>query len=168
MANSKILNIQLIDSRTFRLITGIDAPATPITPETYKQMVLPFYELWQEKGRPNGVAGKWGSVKGAMAVANENTKGPRKRLFQKSVNGSGLKGESEYSSESASWGGMGKGKGRGSLSTAETDDFKEPSFDFPIVLLGVDDTVPEFKSVMKKEVEEEEEDWTNEEDLYRY
>src|SRR4051812_45429591 len=60
VANSKILNVQLIDSRAFRLVTGKDPPETPITPNTYKELGLPFYQLPRKEGKGPDVAGQWG------------------------------------------------------------------------------------------------------------
>jgi hypothetical protein len=36
VANSKILNVQIIDSTTFRLVTRLNPPETPISAQTYK------------------------------------------------------------------------------------------------------------------------------------
>ena len=41
-ASSKILNVQIIDFRTFKLVTGLPPPPTPITADMYAQMGLPF------------------------------------------------------------------------------------------------------------------------------
>jgi hypothetical protein len=166
VANSKILNVQLIDSRTFRIVTGMDPPATPITPDTYKQMGLPFYQLWQDESKASGVAGKWGAVNGAMAVASANMKS----TWTNSIGGSeveettphGETGGSEVLEPAFSK----KGKQKAKLSGVGMEDFKEPSFDFPIVLLDVDDTVPKFKSVVEKETEERGWNWADDEELY--
>src|SRR5271154_3035491 len=70
VANSKILNVQIIDSTTFRLVTGLNPPETPITAQTYKQMGLPFYRLWRDEGKEDGVAGAWGGLMGVADVAS--------------------------------------------------------------------------------------------------
>ena len=49
VANSKLLNIQLINSTSFEEITGILSPATPVSAETYASQGLSFYEIYQEK-----------------------------------------------------------------------------------------------------------------------
>lgn len=74
VAGSKLLNVQLIDSRTFKLVTGLEPPESPITPETYKQMGLPFYQLRRDEGEKEGVAGLWGSIMGSKEVASKNMK----------------------------------------------------------------------------------------------
>jgi hypothetical protein len=74
IASSKLLNVQLIDSRTFKLVIGLEPPETIITPETYKQMRLPFYQLWRDEGKEDGVAGLWDSIMGPKEVASKNMK----------------------------------------------------------------------------------------------
>ena len=49
VANSKLLNIHLVDSRTFKLVSNMDPPQKPITPEQYHEMGFPFYQLQPEK-----------------------------------------------------------------------------------------------------------------------
>jgi hypothetical protein len=159
VANSKILNVQLIDSRTFRLVTGMDAPPTPITPDTYMQMGLPFYKLWREDSAKDSVAGKWSPVNGAMAVASANMKGSWKEVSKKSE----PQKKDDYVSKSGPREEIDKGKGIDDSSESEREAFRERSFDFPIVLLDVDDTIPKFKSIAEHE---EEGDWVDEEELY--
>jgi hypothetical protein len=143
----------------------MDPPATPITPDTYKQMGLPFYQLWRDEGKAGGIAGNWGSINGAMAVASANIK-PK---WTSSMDGSevetptyGETGGSDVLEPAFSK----KGKQKAMFSGVGVENFKELSFDFPIVLLDVDDTVPKFKSVVEKETEEMEWNWTDEEELY--
>lgn len=66
LANSKLLNIQIIVSSTFRLLTGLDPPPTPVTAKTYEDLGLPFFSLWCEHDTAKGksVAGTWKDIKG--------------------------------------------------------------------------------------------------------
>ena len=74
VANSKILNVQIIDSTTFRSLTGLNPPRTPINAQMYKQMGLPFYSLWRDEGKEDGVAGAWGGLRGVAEVASKGRK----------------------------------------------------------------------------------------------
>ena len=157
VANSKILNVQIIDSTTFRLVTRLDPPETPITPQMYKDMGLPFFKLWRDEAKEDGVAGVWGPLMGVAEAASKNAKrGSNKGMAKSSgIGGWGLL-------KSGVWGQMGEDESR----VEERDDageerFKEPSFDFPVVLLDVDDTLPPFRSV----AEEFEDGWDTE-DVY--
>jgi hypothetical protein len=61
VTNSKLLNIQLINSTSFERITGIVAPPTPVSAEIYASQGLPFYEIYQEK--PSNVSGDFSKVR---------------------------------------------------------------------------------------------------------
>jgi len=150
VASSKLLNVQLIDSRTFKLVTGLEPPETPITPETYKQMGLPFYKLWRDEGKKDGVAGSWGSVMGSKEVVSKNMK-------QKATS---YDGGGAASTDTGNWGLLKSGvwgklddreEDAGEGSSGGGEGFKDPSFDFPVLLLDVDDTIPKFKSVIEAE-----------------
>lgn len=168
VANSKILNLQLVDSRTFRLVTGLKPPDTPITPDTYETLGMPFYQLWRDEAKGAGVSGKWGDVKGAKATASWNLKSKWKGLGM-TGHDAVEPGESSAYGETGDWGLLQSGawgklndeevREEGSSSVEEMD-FKESSFDFPIALLDVDATIPKFKSVV-----DEDGDW-NAEDIY--
>lgn len=114
-------------------------------------------------------------MKGAKAVAGANHKTNWTSLLK-------LKGkttapqiqddESEYGEtgswgvlKSGLWGNLGSELGHASVPGDEdTDSIKDPSFDFPLVLLDVDDSIPRFKSV----VEEKDADagWVDEAGFY--
>ncbi len=161
MANSKIVNVQLIDSRTFRLVTGMPPPKTPITPDTYERMGLPFYRLWREDGEAEGIVSAWASVKSAMAVASGNLMSSLNMESKMGQGGSALAKIGDWwPTPSAPYPKSSQG-GDGDHSSG-TGDFVESSFDFPIVLLDVDDTLPKFVSVVE---EEDRTEW-NEEGLY--
>src|SRR5207237_1358657 len=49
VASTKLLSIQLINSSMFEKITGFPAPPTPIDADMYKNMGLPFFQLYREK-----------------------------------------------------------------------------------------------------------------------
>jgi hypothetical protein len=148
LGNSKILNVQLVDSRTFRLVTGLEPPETPIKPETYRAMGLPFYRLSREPGKGDGVAGLWNKVVGTKKVASQimklQTKVPHLvTLSRGSTSGTEnwLASGTSSSSETDASGQSAEGLGT----------FRDTSFDFPVVLLDVDHTVPHFKSVVGAE-----------------
>jgi hypothetical protein len=164
VANSKILNVQIIDSTTFRLLTGLNSPGTPINAQMYKKMGLPFYRLWRDEGKEDGVAGTWGGLMGVSEVASKSRKHKQKYaalLSERSgewgllkTGAWGLLGSEEENTEGE--GGVGAERG-----------FKEQSFEFPIVLLDVDDTLPKFRSVAEPEdLDEVWEDMEAEDDLY--
>jgi hypothetical protein len=171
VANSKILNIQLIDARTFKLVTNMDPPETPITPNTYKELGLPFYQLQREHGAHQGVAGKWTPMQGAKSVAAAILDSTTKVQSQ---GGSGVWAQGSTSGETGNWGLLSSGAWGdlndenpvtpedGSELEEEDNAFRDPSFNFPIILLDVDESIPRFKSIL----EEEDEDWNDEEDLY--
>jgi hypothetical protein len=123
VANSKILNIQLIDSTAFKLVTGEEPLESPITPYTYKELGLPFYQLWRNEDEGDGVAGQWGAIAGVKAVASKNMK--QKQISKSSFS----EVETPPSGETDSLSGL------------------DPSFNFPVVMLDVDASLPKFKSV---------------------
>lgn len=59
-AKAKLLNIQLVNSAHFELITGMIAPKTPITYETYAKSGLPFYNIYNEQ--PTKISGKFDAI----------------------------------------------------------------------------------------------------------
>jgi hypothetical protein len=148
VANSKILNVQIIDSTTFRLVTKLDPPKTPITAETYKQMGLPFYRLWRDEKKEDGVAGVWGGLVGVAEVESKKKKRKQKDIRPASM-GSGKWGLLE----TGVWGPLGSEEesAEGEGGVGGEGEFKEQSFDFPIMLLDVDDTLPRFRSVAEPE-----------------
>ncbi len=48
VANSRILNVQIINSNDYYSITGTPPPHTPIDARTYTELGLPFYEEYRE------------------------------------------------------------------------------------------------------------------------
>ena len=74
VGSSKILNIQIVNSREFNAITGLAPPETPINWKTYSALRLPFDKQW---GR-NDVIGKGIGSHGAFEglVALEETDQP--------------------------------------------------------------------------------------------
>ncbi|KAL6408503.1 uncharacterized protein AUP68_08360 [Ilyonectria robusta] len=169
VANSKILNVQLIESRTFRLVTSLDPPKTPITSEIYHELGLPLYQLPRKGNEESKIAGQWGELQGAKEISTQNfraitessptdTKDEHGR-----VEGGPTVGETENWGllPSGTWGNKGKEREHASL-PGDSSTFTDPSFNFPLELLDADDSIPKFKSV----VEEEEEDWADGEMLY--
>jgi hypothetical protein len=154
VANSKILNVQIIDSTTFKLVTGFDPPKTPITVRMYQEMGLPFYKLWRDEEK-EGVAGEWGALIGVDAAESKNMK----RMHQGKGNlATGLVGTTKWGlPKPGSWGLFGN-KERSAVEEGNIEggpQGKESSFDFPVMLLDVDDTLPRFKGIVKPEESED-------------
>lgn len=60
--NIKLVNVQIVNSVVFEEVTGMAAPETPIGPETYASLGLPFFDLYSEE-RPSTVSGDFSGVK---------------------------------------------------------------------------------------------------------
>lgn len=163
VANSKILNVQIIDSTTFRSLTGLNPPQTPINAQMYKRLGLPFYSLWRDEGKEDGVAGTWGGLAGVAEVASQGRK--RKQVHTTPVS----EGSEKWGLlKTGAWGRLESEEenieGAGGDETESGS--KEQSFEFPIVLLDVDDTLPRFRSVAEPEESDEvSEDMEGEDDL---
>lgn len=56
-----IFNVQLLDTTAFKSLTGLQAPASPITAATCEAKGIPFYKIEDEQ--PTGIAGAFGSLK---------------------------------------------------------------------------------------------------------
>jgi hypothetical protein len=98
----------------------------------YKELGLPFFDLWRDEGKKAGVAGKWNALTGvAEHAAKTKLKGKKRKR--------GVGGKEEGGDVSVNLNeNVNKGEG-----------FREISEDFPVVkLLDVDDTVPVFRSVV--------------------
>lgn len=145
VANSKILNIQIVDASTFRVVTGLHPPATPISAQTYEDMGLPFFKLWRDELAADGVAGEWGALRGVADVAAVNARAWRRDKYKDKVYGkwgklrSGVWGRLDQESRDSD-------DGEGEEDT-EKGRGEESHLEFPVVLLDVDDTLPPFCSV---------------------
>jgi hypothetical protein len=60
-ASAKLINIQLINSTAFELITGLVTPYTPVNYKTYVSAGLPFYDTYKEE--PISVSVSFSKVK---------------------------------------------------------------------------------------------------------
>ncbi|KAK0612792.1 hypothetical protein B0T17DRAFT_583367 [Bombardia bombarda] len=190
VANAKFLSIQIIDSTTFRLVTGLHPPETPVTAAMYKQLGLPFFQLWRdEASKGKGVAGAaWDDLNimgvaevaaknkaSASAVGNSMTgeavrdvKGqqqpPAARfgLFKSGAWGQLPAGVESESEEDAGSGVEGLQEIQGGEDEAGEEErgFKESGggFEFPLVMLDVDDTLPQFESVVDDVMDYDDED----------
>ncbi|KAF2246981.1 hypothetical protein BU26DRAFT_567307 [Trematosphaeria pertusa] len=93
VANSKLLNIQIVDATTFRTVTGLNPPETPISAQTYQEIGLPFFKLWRDELSADGVAGQWDSITGvadAMALKRRAYLFKLSRIPKFRCNGTGL------------------------------------------------------------------------------
>ncbi|KAH8744419.1 hypothetical protein F5882DRAFT_446538 [Hyaloscypha sp. PMI_1271] len=147
VANSKILNIQIIDSTTFKLVTGLDPPKTPVTAELYKKMGLPFYRLSRDDGKEDGVAGSFSGLVGVADGANKKRKRDQK-VIPPVVAGS----EDWGLLKTGAWGLLSSVEdSAGGETGVSGEGCKEEGFHFPIVLQDVDDTLPRFMSIAESE-----------------
>lgn len=143
------------DARTFGLLTGLDPPETPVTPHVYKEFGLPFFQL-SDGNKATGVAGKWGEIKGAKAVAAVNFAAKGGSSTQKAKGKAILLDQShEAGDPTQAPSGAGSGLWISIISGVweklggdSVGAHKDPSFDFPLVLMDVDDSFPKFKSVV--------------------
>ena len=119
-ANSKFLNIQIINSIDFHNITTLPPPETPIDVKTYADAGLPFYDLYREK--ESEISGAFHAIKGVAQIEMESA---RTALSDTLMDGTG---EQDTHNE-----------GR--------EQCPELSIEVPIVMLDVDDTATPFKSV---------------------
>lgn len=123
MANAKLLNVQLLDSAAFELVTGLDPPHAPMPAGMYEKTGAVFFQMQRQEGKEVGVAGDWPSLVGVAEVAARDSR----RDGGKQI----LLGEPDD-----------EANGR-------IDGYKERSLYFPVVLLDVDDTIPPFKGVVE-------------------
>ncbi|EXK25027.1 hypothetical protein FOMG_18285 [Fusarium oxysporum f. sp. melonis 26406] len=141
--SSRIVNVQLLDARSFRLVTGHAPPETPVTADVYAQMGLTFFKLWSDEHRAvNSVAGDWCNIVGAAEVTKRNAK-KGKGSFSTNV---ATEAKEEWGLlETGAWGPLKRGSGGRKRATVDED------FEYPLVMLNVDDTIPKFKSVVEEE-----------------
>ncbi|CEI70923.1 unnamed protein product [Fusarium venenatum] len=73
--SSRIINVQLLDARSFRLVTGYAPPETPVTADMYAEIGLTFFKLWSDEHRAvNNIFGDWNNLVGAAQVVMRNAK----------------------------------------------------------------------------------------------
>lgn len=150
VANSKILNIQIVDSHTFQLVTGLNPPASPITADMYHRLGLPFFRAWRDEAKGPGVtAPPWSAgIKGVAETAVANmTDVLRWQDARHLGNESDMDGEADEEE----WNSDDEQLGDGEIEDANGGQFcetgeKDVHLDFPVVLLDVDDTLPKFVS----------------------
>jgi hypothetical protein len=59
-AQTKVFNVQILNSMHFRQVTGVPAPTSPISAATYTQHGYPFFSMWEE---PTPVKGEFSIVR---------------------------------------------------------------------------------------------------------
>ncbi|KAF2805015.1 ubiquitin-domain-containing protein [Mytilinidion resinicola] len=69
-ALTTVFNIQILNTNTFRSVTGVSAPPTPITMETYVKHGLPFFSLDES---PSSVAREFNPVKSVAEIDEKET-----------------------------------------------------------------------------------------------
>jgi hypothetical protein len=55
VSSAKPINVQLVNSAAFELITGLATPKTPVTYKTYLAAGSPFYDIYKEQ--PSTISG---------------------------------------------------------------------------------------------------------------
>lgn len=64
IANAKLLNIQIINAAKFEDITGLLVPTTPIDARTYRDLGMPYFEIYNEAPSKVGAGNTgWSSLK---------------------------------------------------------------------------------------------------------
>jgi hypothetical protein len=145
--NSRIINIQLLDARSFTVVTGLPPPSTPITAETYAEYGFPFFQVWRDEALGAGVAGNWGRIRGAAEITAMNA---RKGRHTSSSETESAAEETRWGLlENGAWGRLNSEGPNETSASTDTTGFSERKFDFPVVLLHVDGTTPKFKSVVR-------------------
>jgi hypothetical protein len=120
VANAKLLNVQVLESAAFGLVTGTTPPHAPMSAEIYEKIGAVFFQLKQEEGGKRGVAGDWTSLVGVAEGTGRDSRWGGGRLGLLEADGEGEGG---------------------------VDEYREQSLYFPVVLLDVDDTIPPFKGI---------------------
>jgi hypothetical protein len=65
---TKVFNVQILNSTAFKAVTGFDPPATPINAETYSVYGYPFYKLYDEP--TSNIHGDFSNVKSIAEIDN--------------------------------------------------------------------------------------------------
>jgi hypothetical protein len=124
VASSKVLNVQILDAASFRLVTGLPPPPTPVSAETYAEHGLPFYRMWRDEAKEAGVAGRWADPMGVAAVENLKAKSGGGGIGSAWTGTAGTD-EKPQLLETKAW-------GLREDDEVEGEGWKEPSFDFPM------------------------------------
>lgn len=64
-ANAKLLNIQIINAAYFEDVTGLLTPATPVDARMYRDLGMPYFEIYNES--PSSVGTKNTTLSGILA-----------------------------------------------------------------------------------------------------
>jgi hypothetical protein len=64
-SNTKVLNVQILNSIHFSFVTGKEAHDPGLSAETYAEYGFPFFKMYEE---PTNVAGKFNQVKGVAEL----------------------------------------------------------------------------------------------------
>ena len=117
-ANSKILNVQMINAIDFYDVTGLAPPSTPIDAKTYENEGLPFFELYKEK--TSSIKGNFEGIKGVVETEAMDL-GAQGHIHEV--------GSTHQHSKPM------------------IQNYPEQSINVPVRLLDVDDTIPAFMSI---------------------
>ncbi|KAK0509728.1 hypothetical protein JMJ35_008122 [Cladonia borealis] len=134
VANSKMLNVQIVNSNDFYVITGNPPPPTPVDVQTYRTQDVPFMddytETTSEQSRKISVKGTSGKAEDAFEQANGESQVPLP-LFNP---GHELEGENASSEDAHAYAGTREIK------------FQSQELGTRIEMMDVDITVPPFES----------------------
>lgn len=133
VANSKMLNIQIINSNDFYLITGSPPPPTPVDAQTYRARKIPFLSDYTEATfKQSRRISLTGAVGEAVDVA--------KRAPSKSRSSSSLS-DSGHSSEAI----IANSENAQAHSETHEINLRDQRPETRVAMMDVDDTVPRFK-----------------------
>ncbi|KAK4139151.1 uncharacterized protein C8A04DRAFT_33378 [Dichotomopilus funicola] len=154
---ARILNVQIIDARTFRIVTGLNPPPSPVSAETYREWELPLYQFnMDDKAKEHGIdPGQWGSILGVAEVSEGKLRRERnKKAGAMSQEGTVMKEVRWGLRRDGGWGrlddgDLGEEDEEGESGGGEGGEAVcwDQSLEFPVVLLAVDDSVPRFRSI---------------------
>jgi hypothetical protein len=137
VANSRILNVQIINSVDFHAVTGRQPPPTPITPATYAALKIPFFEIYGDEP-PSHISGAFETVQTVGAIEADNPPKPDPSLFPISDAMNNSDSEDSYARNGA-------------------NESKALS-NVRVVMLEICGTIPRFQSVMEGDWSSEDED----------
>lgn len=66
-----LFNVQIVNASLFPLITDLPAPTTPITAQSYADVDLPYFKIYDEQ--PSGISGDFADVKSVAQIDNSKT-----------------------------------------------------------------------------------------------
>jgi hypothetical protein len=73
LSYAKLLNVQIINAAHFEHVTGLLTPATPVDARMYRDLKMPYFEIYNESPSSVGVGNTtWRSVTAALSFAQDS------------------------------------------------------------------------------------------------